>query len=125
MIRSTSIMKLLGSGRRTLQFGVLAAVLCLPLRRAGAQYLDAHAGIGGERGGIEGATQPPSGAARAKPYVIGGAAIGAGAMVAGLVIYYRTSNAETVMSPFALIPAVALSAGVGALGGYLVYRVRH
>jgi hypothetical protein len=63
----------------------------------------------------------PTGAS-ARPYVLAGAAVGAAAMVIGLNIALRDSD---MMTPLALVPAVLGSAALGALGGWIVYKIRH
>jgi hypothetical protein len=60
--------------------------------------------------------------ASARPYVLAGAIVGAAAMVLGLNLALRDSD---MMTPLALVPAVLGSAALGALGGWIVYKIRH
>jgi hypothetical protein len=63
------------------------------------------------------------GAASAKPYVLGGAVIGATAMVIGLWIYSEHATDDSITHPLALTPAVLGSAAVGALMGWGLHRM--
>jgi hypothetical protein len=60
----------------------------------------------------------------ARPYVIGGAIVGALAAGVGLAIYFNQSDEEFLASPFVFVPLFVVSAGVGAGIGYLLYPGR-
>lgn len=102
---------------------MVTGLVCAPLR-ARAQELHARVGIANQSiRHVNGSNMTSPGQVKVTPHVLGGAAIGAAAMILGLVIASNRHD-DGIMHPITLAPAVALGAAVGALGGYVVYRVR-